>query len=146
MKINKAGLNLIKKYEGCRLTAYKCPAGVHTIGYGHTAGVKMGDKITQERADDLLKEDLYIYEKWVDTINTQYQYNFNRNEFSALVSFTYNCGSGALLSLCAKGKRNKQQIGDCIKLYDKCKGQTLKGLTLRRADETQLYFKGVNKK
>ena len=48
MKINKRGLNIIKKYEGCRLTAYKCPAGVYTIGYGHTKGVKKGDTITQK--------------------------------------------------------------------------------------------------
>ena len=54
MKINKRGLAIIKKYEGCRLTAYKCPAGVYTIGYGHTKGVKKGDTITQQQADLLL--------------------------------------------------------------------------------------------
>ena len=62
MKINKRGLNIIKKYEGCRLTAYKCPAGVYTIGYGHTKGVKKGDTITQQQADLLLAMDVKKFE------------------------------------------------------------------------------------
>ncbi len=62
MKTSKNGINLIKKFEGCRLTAYKCAAGVPTIGYGHTAGVKMGQAITQEKADRYLKDDLVKYE------------------------------------------------------------------------------------
>ena len=143
MQINKSGIELIKKCEGCRLTAYKCPAGVLTIGYGHTAGVKAGDTITQKQADKYLIDDLHIYEGYVNEINQKYKYHFNRNQFSALVSFAYNCGRGNLLALCKNGLRNKDDIGQCIKLYDKANGQTLKGLTVRRLLETELYYKGV---
>ena len=82
MKIGNSGLQLIKSFEGCRLTAYKCPAGVWTIGYGHTAGVKQGMTITQEQADNYLKSDLVIYENHVNNLNR----SFNQNEFDALVS------------------------------------------------------------
>ena len=61
LKTGQAGLNLIKQFEGCRLTAYKCPAGVLTIGYGHTAGVKAGQTITQEQTD-MLAEDWVVVE------------------------------------------------------------------------------------
>ena len=143
MKINNSGIELIKKCEGCSLTAYRCPAGVLTIGYGHTANVKEGDKITQKQADKYLLDDLRIYESYVNDINRRYNYHFNRNQFSALVSFTYNCGRGNLLALCKNGLRNKDDIGQCIKLYDKANGQTLKGLTVRRLLETELYYKGA---
>ena len=141
MKINKSGVELIKKCEGCSLTAYRCPSGVLTIGYGHTANVKEGDKITQKQADKYLIDDLRIYESYVNDINRRYNYHFNRNQFSALVSFTYNCGRGNLHALCKNGLRNKDDIGNCIKLYDKANGQTLKGLTVRRLLETELYNK-----
>lgn len=91
LKTGQAGLSLIKQFEGCRLTAYKCPAGVWTIGYGHTAGVKQGQKITQEQADGLLTEDLQKYEKKVDKYDGRYWWN--QNEFDALVSFAFNVGS-----------------------------------------------------
>ena len=142
MKINKSGIELIKKCEGCRLTAYRCPAGVLTIGYGHTVGVKEGDRITQRQADKMLVDDLKIYEGYVNEINQKYKYLFNRNQFSALVSFTYNCGRENLHALCKNGLRNKDDIGQCIKLYDKANGQTLNGLTVRRLLETELYNKG----
>ena len=63
--VTKEGIDLIKKFEGCKLTAYKCPAGVWTIGYGHTKGVKKGQKITKEEAEELLKQDL---QKFVDHV------------------------------------------------------------------------------
>lgn len=63
MRTGEAGLHIIKSFEGCRLTAYKCPAGVWTIGYGHTLGVKEGQRITQAQADGLLVEDIRKYEK-----------------------------------------------------------------------------------
>lgn len=65
MKTSQNGINLIKKFERCRLTAYKCPAGVWTIGYGHTDNVKKGQTITQEQADSYLKSDLKKYEGYV---------------------------------------------------------------------------------
>ena len=139
MKTNKAGIELIKKYEGCRLTAYKCPSGVLTIGYGHTAGVKAGDKITQAQADDYLQSDILQYENLVNECNKKYKYNFNRNQFSALVSFTFNCGAGNLSMLLQNGKRNKQAIAQKMLLYCNANGKPLKGLQDRRKAEQDLY-------
>lgn len=139
MKINKAGIELIKKYEGCRLTAYKCPAGVLTIGYGHTAGVKAGDKITQAQADAYLQSDILQYENIVNECNKKYKYNFNRNQFSALVSFAFNCGAGNLLLLLQNGKRDKQTISQKMLLYCNANGKPLKGLQDRRQAEQDLY-------
>lgn len=139
MKTNKAGIDLIKKYEGCRLTAYKCPAGVLTIGYGHTTGVKAGDKITQAQADKLLQSDIIQYENIVNECNKKYKYDFNRNQFSALVSFTFNCGAGNLSMLLQNGKRNKQAIAQKMLLYCNANGKPLKGLQDRRQAEQDLY-------
>lgn len=135
MDITK-GLNLIKKYEGCRLSAYKCPAGVPTIGYGHTKGVKMGTTITQEKADELLKEDIKRFVKLVDKYDKLY--NFNENEYNALLSFCFNIGS--LDQLTSFGKRNKATIGEKMKLYVKAGGRPLTGLIRRRAEEYALYM------
>ena len=143
MKINKRGLDIIKSCEGCRLTAYKCPAGVVTIGYGHTSGVKMGDVITQKQANELLKKDIEIYENYVNRINKIFQYDFNRNEFSALVSFTYNCGYNNLLQLVKNGLRTKDEIANAIPLYNKAGGKVLNGLVTRRNMEKDLFMKGV---
>lgn len=139
MKTNKAGIDLIKKYEGCRLTAYKCPAGVLTIGYGHTTGVKAGDKITQAQADELLQSDIIQYENIVNECNKKYKYNFNRNQFSALVSFAFNLGEGGLLLLLQCGKRDKQTISQKMLLYCNANGKPLKGLQERRKAEQDLY-------
>lgn len=138
MKTSYNGLQLIKNFEGCRLTAYKCPAGVWTIGYGHTAGVKQGMTITQEQADNYLKSDLVIYENHVNNLNR----SFNQNEFDALVSFTYNCGAGSLQTLCKN--RTNAQIADALLLYNKAGGKTLEGLTRRRKAERELFIKPIN--
>lgn len=137
MKISSQGVSLIKSFEGCRLEAYKCPAGVWTIGYGHTTGVKAGDKITQSEADEYLRNDLAIYEKAVlryDSI-----YHFNQNQFDALVSFTYNCGIGNLKNLTQNGKRTIAQISAKLPLYNKAGGVILRGLQRRRAAEKELF-------
>lgn len=139
MKINKAGLDLIKKYEGCRLTAYKCPAGVLTIGYGHTDGVKVGDTITQVQADLYLQSDVGNYENLVNEYNRNYNYKFNRNQFSALVSFAFNCGAGNLAMLLQNGKRDKKTISEKMLLYCNANGKPLKGLQDRRKAEQDLY-------
>lgn len=139
MKINKSGLDLIKKYEGCRLTAYKCPAGVLTIGYGHTDGVKAGDTITQAQADLYLQSDIGNYENLVNEYNRNYNYKFNRNQFSALVSFAFNCGAGNLAMLLQNGKRDKQTIAQKMLLYCNANGKPLKGLQDRRKAEQDLY-------
>ena len=137
MKTSPKGVSLIKSFEGCRLKAYKCPAGVWTIGYGHTAGVKEGDTITQETADDYLRNDLEKYEKAV--MNYDSIYHFNQNQFDALVSFTYNCGVGNLKNLTQSGRRTLAQISVRLPLYNKAGGVVLRGLQRRRMAEKEIF-------
>ena len=137
MTISSKGVSLIKSFEGCRLQAYKCPAGVWTIGYGHTAGVKERDTITQEQADEYLRNDLAKYEKSV--MKYDGIYHFNPNQFDALVSFTYNCGVGNLKNLTQSGKRTLAQISVKLLLYNKAGGVVLRGLQRRRAAEKELF-------
>ena len=96
-KISEHGLQLIKKFEGCRLTAYWDVNG-YSIGYGHHASdITKGMKITQAVADEFLKKDVEKFEKSVNNL----KYDFNQNQFDALVDFAYNCGAGNLLRLTA---------------------------------------------
>lgn len=135
MKIGQKGIDLIKFFEGCRLEAYLCPAGVPTIGYGRTTGVKLGMKITQQQATEYLKQDLQIYENHVNRI---VDLPLNQNQFDALVSFCYNCGQGNLQKL-VKG-RNHEQIAKTMLLYNKANGKVLKGLKTRRQMEQKLFL------
>lgn len=142
MNIGNKGLELIKSFEGCRLTAYKCPANKWTIGWGHTNGVHQGMVITQAQADQFLFEDV---QRFVNAVN-QYQvrFNFNQNQFDALVSFTYNCGEGSLaavMSCC----NTKKEIAEECKLYNKSSaGQILAGLVRRREEEYKLFMSESN--
>ena len=138
MKTSQRGINLIKQFEGVRLTAYKCPAGVYTIGYGHTRGVKRGMKITEEEASAYLTDDLLNSEKAVERYDSVY--HWNQNEFDALVSFTFNCGAANLRSLLRNGRRNRSQIAETLPLYRKAGGKVLKGLERRRAAEKALFL------
>lgn len=137
MKISSTGINLIKKFEGCVLFSYKDPVGVWTIGFGHTVGVKSGQKITQAQAENFLKDDLLNYEKAVNNSGLK----LNQNQYDALVSFAYNCGVGSLSTL-VKG-RNLTQIGNALTLYNKASGRVLQGLVNRRKEEKALFNKGV---
>lgn len=138
LKTGQAGLDLIKQFEGCRLKAYKCPAGVWTIGYGHTAGVKAGQTITQAQADKMLVEDVERFEK---NVNKYYEkYRWNQNEFDALVSFAFNLGS--IDQLTAGGTRNREVIAQKMLQYNKAAGKVLAGLTRRRKAERELFLKG----
>lgn len=139
MKIGQSGINLIKQFEGCILEAYKCPAGVWTIGYGHTAGVTQGQKITQAQADAFLVEDLAKFEKKVEKYS---KYSWRQNEFDALVSFAYNVGS--IDQLTANGARSRQVIAEKMLLYNKSKGVVLPGLTRRREAERKLFLQKKN--
>lgn len=136
MRTGQAGINLIKQFEGCRLTAYKCPAGVWTIGYGHTAGVVPGQVITQAQADALLVEDLAKYEKKVEKYSDKY--HFNQNEFDALVSFAYNLGN--IDQLTAGGTRSRAVIAEKMLQYNKAGGKVLAGLIRRRKAERELFL------
>ena len=138
MKTSQRGIKLIKQFEGVRLTAYRCPAGVYTIGYGHTRGVKRGMKITEEEASAFLAADLRNSEKAVERYDSVY--HWNQNEFDALVSFTFNCGAANLRALLRNGRRNRSQIAETLPLYRKAGGKVLKGLERRRAAEKALFL------
>ena len=142
-KIGQAGLALIKQYEGCRLAAYRCAAGVWTIGYGHTAGVHSGMTITQAQADAYLQQDIAKFEGYVN--NPAYvpiTAKLNQNQFDALVSFAFNLGAGNLRKLC-KG-RTAAQIAQAMTQYCKANGKVLAGLRRRRAAEQALFNKPVS--
>lgn len=138
MQTGTQGKNIIKHFEGCRLTAYKCPAGVWTIGWGHTGGVTKGQSITQEQADKYLEQDLKKYEKYVNDI---VPHNLNQNQFDALVSFCYNCGPGNLQKLV--NARTLPQIAQAMLLYNKGGGVVLAGLVRRRKMEQELFLTPV---
>lgn len=145
LKTSEAGINLIKRFEGLRKTAYLCPSGIWTIGYGHTRGVRKGNIITEEQATAFLIEDVQIVESAVNSINATYNYNFNQNEFDALVSFGFNCGKTNLLRLVANGTRTIKEIADALLLYNKSNGKTLQGLINRRKAEQALFLREVTK-
>lgn len=138
MKISNNCIELVKEFEGCVLTAYKCPAGVWTIGYGHTEGVHSGQVTTKKQAEDTLKSDLTKFE---DKVRKYSKYNWNQNEFDALVSFAFNIGS--IDQLTAKGTRTKAQISEKILAYNKASGKVLPGLTRRRKAEKALFDKKI---
>lgn len=145
MNIGNKGLELIKSFEGCVLTAYK-PVQTeqyYTIGWGHYGpDVYAGMSITQDQADNMLREDVKYYADAVDRYNSRF--NFTQEEFDALTSFTYNCGVGSLqavMSCC----NTKQEIAEECKLYNKSSdGQILNGLVRRREEEYKLFMSGSN--
>lgn len=139
MKINEAGLNLIKDFEGCRLKAYLCPAGVWTIGYGHTQGVKPDMVITQLQAERFLRQDLKRFE---DAVTSLVKVPITPNQFSALVSFAYNVGTGALYDSTLLRKLNKKDYKGAANEFlrwNKAGGKVLPGLTRRRLAEKDLF-------
>lgn len=137
MRTSNNGVNLIKSFEGCRLTAYKCPAGVWTIGYGHTKGVTPGMTITKEQAEQMLRDDLVSYEKKVSKYD--YKYHWTQNQFDAMVSFAYNLGS--IDQLTGNGTRTIATIESKMLLYNKAGGKVLPGLVRRRQAEHDLFVK-----
>lgn len=136
MKTSAIGYNLIKSYEGCRLTSYKCvpTEKYYTIGYGHY-GVTKSLSITQEQANEYLELDIQKAEKKVNKY--QQKYNFNQNQYDALVSFAFNLGT--IDQLTANGTRTKEVISSKILEYNKSAGRILTGLTTRRRAENVLY-------
>ena len=143
MDISNKGLELIKQFEGLRLKAYKCPAGVLTIGYGHTGGVRDTMTITKETADYLLKCDVAKFVSHVNHINKLGRYNFTQSQFDALVSFAFNVGS--INQLTANGTRDIKTIAEKMLLYNKAGGRVLEGLTRRRKAEHDLFTEKFEK-
>ena len=144
MKTSNKGVEFIKRHEGFRNSAYKCPAGVWTIGYGHTSGVNSGDVITAMEGGRLLRHDLAHAEA---VVNNQ-RVDLTQNQFDALVSFVFNVGSGnfAKSTLLRKLKvdANDPTIASEFRKWDKARQngilKVLPGLAKRRAEEANLYF------
>ena len=142
MKISKAGIDFIIGFEGFSAKACKCVSTekYYTIGYGHYgADVKKDDTITKEEARKLLEADLLSFEKKVSKYDSKY--DFNQNEFDALVSFAYNVGN--IEQLTANGTRSRDKISECMLRYNKSGGKVLNGLTKRRKAERELFLTKV---
>ena len=144
MKISAAGIELLKQFEGCRLTAYQDSVGVWTIGFGTTTGVKEGQTISQVKAEEYLRFDLAIFEK---AVTESLKVPVNQNQFDALVSFTYNVGvsafrSSTLLNLINE-KTDKKVVAAEFSKWVKAGNQTLPGLVSRRKAESELFLKGA---
>jgi lysozyme len=126
MTISEEGKSLIKKFEGCELTAYKCAAGVPTIGYGHIKGVSMGDTITQEQADEMFNHEMHEYETYVNTAVTV---PLSQNQYDAIVSWVFNLGNGNLLAstmLKVINSGDHAGVPAQIKRWNKAGGKTRK--------------------
>ena len=134
-------MSLIKKFEGCELEAYKCAAGVWTIGYGSTKGVKEEDTLTQEEADNLLLHEMQEYEGY---INDLVKAPLEQNQFDALVSWVFNLGpanlkASTMLKFLNAG--DYHLIPSQIKRWNKAGGKVLEGLIRRREAEALLFEK-----
>ena len=139
MKISLEGVELIKKFEGCELTAYRCSANVLTIAYGRIKEVKEGDTCTQEQAEEWLTEELLEYESYV---NDMVEVSLLQNQFDALVSWVYNLDpsnlkSSTLLKVLNSGEY--KSVPEQIKRWNKAGGKVLEGLTRRRQAEALLF-------
>ena len=140
MKSSELLLNKIIDFEGCKLTAYKCPAGVWTIGVGHTKGVKQGQTITEAQAMSLLKGDLLPCENYVNNLGVCK----TQAEFDAIVDFAFNLGTAALgrstLLKYIRAKKPEQYIRGEFAKWVNSKGMRLKGLVIRRQWEADRYY------
>ena len=141
MKISDKGLALIKRFEGFEERAYLCPAGVWTIGYGHTEGVRKDDRITEEQAERFLDADIARAEEAVKRLVKS---ELSQNQFDALVCFVFNVGEGAfaestLLKLLNADPDDPRIIDEFMR-WVHADGKRLPGLINRREDEARLYF------
>ena len=142
MRTSQEGIELIKKFEGCELSPYVCSGGVLTIGYGHTGSdVAEGQEITQECAEQLLKEDLEKFENYVkDMVDPE----LKQCQFDAWVAWTYNLGPTNLSTSTLLKRLNTNEFDDVpyqMKRWNKAGGKVLDGLVRRREAES-LLFKG----
>ena len=143
MRINDAGIDLIQEYEGLRLVGYRCPAGKATIGYGHTKTARVGQRISMERSEQLLQADLDTFERCVDRVVFV---PLNSNEFSALVSWAFNVGCGAVAKSTLVRKLNagdRKGAADELLRWNKAGGKVLPGLARRRRSERELFLRPI---
>lgn len=140
MKASDKLIEAIKQFEGCRLTAYKCPAGVWTIGYGTTKDVKQGQKITESQAEQLLRQDLEKFELQLNNLKLK----LTQPQYDACLDFIYNCGianfksSTLLKKIIAKAP--EAEIKYQFSRWNKAAGKVLAGLTKRREWEANRFF------
>jgi lysozyme len=140
MRISDRGLQIVKDSEGLRLKAYKCPADVWTIGYGHTRRVKEGDEISVAEAEALLRDDIGVAERAVSLLVNA---PLEQNEFDALVSFTFNVGAGALQESTLLRLLNDGNKGAAAAQFSRWVfggGEVLPGLSTRRSAERDLFL------
>lgn len=138
--INDTAIELIKRFEGLRLTAYKCPAGVWTIGYGHTSGVREGDRCTGEQAEAWLAADVLESERAVDYL---VKVPLTDNQRGALVSLVFNVGGGNFTASTLLKKLNAGDYAGAaaeFRRWNKAGGKVLPGLTTRRQAEAALFL------
>ena len=140
MTTSNQGKNLIKEAEGLRLDAYRCPAGIPTIGWGHTKGVKLGQHITVQQAEDMLVEDIAPIERLLKGLKI----NFRQEQFDALVSWIFNFGEGKFKGstmykrIIANAK--DEEITDQLVKWINAAGRPLLGLMKRRVAEANLFI------
>ena len=139
--VSDKAVELVAKFEGCQLQAYKSSEGVWTIGYGHTMGVHMGQKLSSvDEAKKLLESDL---RRCADCVSDYVkkgiiQFPLDQNQFDALTSFCYNCGQANLKTLVSG--RDAETVAEKMLLYNKQGGKILAGLTRRREEERKLFL------
>lgn len=140
MTTSNQGRDLIKEAEGLRLDAYLCPAGVPTIGWGHTKGVRMGQHITVQAAEDMLVEDIVPIERLLNGLKV----NFRQEQFDALVSWIFNLGSGNFKSSTMYKRiienATDEEITDQLVRWTYSGKQQLSGLMKRRVAEANLFI------
>ena len=139
MNTSAEGISLIKKFEGCELTAYQCSAGVWTIGYGHTKGIEEGMEISQEEAEQMLVDELHEYENYINKYVTA---PLSQNQFDAMVSWVYNLGPADLKASTLLKVLNAEDYDGVpaqIKRWNKAGGEILDGLIRRREAEARLF-------
>jgi len=142
MNFSQNCVAITKQFEGCQLTSYQDPAGVWTIGYGHTgAEVREGLTIDQGYADRLLMMDLLWAQK---VVNDSVKAQLNQNQFDALCDFVFNCGSSNFRSSTLLKLINNEKFDEAVREFakwNKSRGKVLPGLTARRAAEAALFAK-----
>jgi lysozyme len=142
MKISSNGIELIKVFEGLELEAYKCAAGVWTIGYGHIKGVHEGMNITEDTANKMLMEELVEYENYIDQAVTV---PLAQCQYDAMVSWVYNLGNGNLTSstlLKVLNSGDYDGVPAQMMRWNKAGGKVLEGLTRRRQAEADMFSNG----
>jgi lysozyme len=140
MEASKELIDKLKEFEGFRSKAYLCPAGVWTIGYGHTFGVRCGDIVTEESAEEFLRSDL---EKIYPVVR-KCRDDFSQHQFDALCSFVFNLGVGnfecSTLYKVLRRDKDSEEVGKQIRRWVYCNGKVLAGLTKRREWEARYYY------